>query len=107
MVKQSDYTIGVITHILAYFTWFVGPLIVLLASENVFAKQNARTALNWQISLSIYCLVSMVLVFVLIGIPLLIALGVLNIIFCVVAAVKASEGKVWPYPGAIPFFKER
>jgi uncharacterized Tic20 family protein len=42
---------------------------------------------------------------VLIAIPLLIALGVIGIIFSIVAAIKANNGEVWKYPLAITFFK--
>jgi len=41
---------------------------------------------------------------VLIGIPLLIALAILAIVFPIVAAIKANNGQVWKYPLSIPFF---
>jgi hypothetical protein len=39
----------------------------MLATDDEFAEENARNALNWQIMLTIYSAVSAVLVFVLIG----------------------------------------
>jgi uncharacterized Tic20 family protein len=66
---------------------------------------HAKAALNWQLSLMIYLIVSGILVFVIIGILLLAALGIMNVVFCVVAAVKAGEGEVWKYPLSIPFFR--
>ena len=45
------------------------------------------------------------LCFVLIGIPLLVALAVAAIVFPVVGGVKANNGEVWPYPCSIAFFK--
>jgi uncharacterized Tic20 family protein len=39
-----------------------------------------------------------------IGVPLLIILGVLGIIFPIIAGIKANNGEVWKYPGAIGFF---
>jgi uncharacterized Tic20 family protein len=39
-----------------------------------------------------------ILCLVLIGIPLLILLHILNIIFVIVATIQASEGKLYRYP---------
>ncbi|MFU8796701.1 MAG: DUF4870 domain-containing protein [Dehalococcoidia bacterium] len=37
----------------------------------------------------------------------LVVLGVLDLIFCIMAAVKASRGELWKYPLSIPFLKAR
>lgn len=42
---------------------------------------------------------------VLIGIPFLAVLLVLNVVFPVIAALKAGEDRVWRYPLSITFFK--
>lgn len=103
MAKNN--TLAIITHILGWLTYFVGPLIVLLASEDKTVKKHAKVVLNWQFSLIIYAIVSAVLVLLIIGAFFLIALGVMNIVFSVIGAVRASEGKVWRYPLSINFFK--
>lgn len=100
---QEDTTFGAITHILALFTWVVGPLIVLVATEDEFVKENARNALNWQIMFSIYLFISFVLVFLLIGIVFLLIIPLLDLAFCIIAAVKASDGEAWEYPITIDF----
>ena len=46
----------------------------------------------------IYCLCSIPLTFVVIGIPLLIVIGVGSLILAIVAAVKASDGGCYRYP---------
>ena len=51
-------------------------------------------------------LVSLILVFVAIGIPMLVILAILHIAFPIIAAVKAHEGKMWSYPLTIRFFPE-
>jgi uncharacterized Tic20 family protein len=48
-------------------------------------------------------MVSSLLLLALIGVPLLIALGMLCLIFPIVGAVKATSGVVWKYPLSIPF----
>jgi uncharacterized Tic20 family protein len=66
---------------------------------------HGKNALNWIISEIIYLAVSAILLFVFIGIPLLIALGLVGVIFPIVAAIKAGNGEVWKYPLSISFLK--
>ena len=61
--------------------------------------------INWIISLMIYTVVCVILVFAIIGIPLLIALGLVSVTFPIVAAIKANNGVVWKYPLSISFLK--
>lgn len=95
---ESDTTLAAITHVLALFTWLIGPLIVYLVTDDPFVKENAANATNWQIMFSIYLIVSFVLVFVLVGILFLIILPLLDLAFIIIAAIKAGEGEAWTYP---------
>lgn len=87
-----------LTHILALFTWFIGPLIMLIATEDEFVEENARNAINFQIVFTLGMFISGILSLVLIGLLLMPILGLLDLIFCVMAAVKASDGEAWEYP---------
>jgi len=102
---QTDNAMPVLAHILGLFTSWLGPLIILLATREERVKNHARTALNWQLSLIIYSIVSAILILVFVGIVFLVVLGIIDLIFCIVAAVKASRGELWRYPMAIPFLK--
>ncbi len=95
---ENDAGLAALTHILALFTWILGPLLVYVFTDDEFVKENAANALNWQISFSIYMVISAVLMVVLIGFLFVVILGLLDLIFCIVAAVKASEGEAWDYP---------
>ena len=66
--------------------------------------EHGKNAVNWIISHLIYGFVFVILCIVLIGIPLLIALGVCSIAFPIVAGIKANSGEIWRYPLAIQFF---
>jgi uncharacterized Tic20 family protein len=68
-------------------------------------KAHSKKALNWQISLAIYLIISGILMFVLIGFLFIAVLSVMNLVFCILAAVKASEGEIWDYPVTINFLK--
>ena len=65
---------------------------------------HGKNVVNWIISEFIYALLCLVLCFACgIGIPLLIALGIVGLIFPIVAGIKANDGEAWKYPMAIPF----
>ena len=104
MPKQNN-TLSILTHILGFFTNFLGPLIILLTSKDNQTKKHAKTVLNWQLSFLIYSIISYFLIIVLIGLLLLPVLGLLNLIFSIIGAVRASEGEIWKYPLSIRFFK--
>jgi uncharacterized Tic20 family protein len=97
--------LNILTHILGYLTTWLGPLIILLITKEKDVKEHAKKALNWQISLTIYAIISGILMIVLIGFLLLIVIGILDLIFCIIAAIKASNNELWDYPLAIPFLK--
>ena len=83
------------------------PLVVYLAMrrESEYVAANAREALNFHISIFIYCLCCIPLVFVIVGIPLLIAIGLASVVLAIIAAVKASDGRIYQYPLTIRFVK--
>ncbi|ADB59193.1 conserved hypothetical protein-like protein [Haloterrigena turkmenica DSM 5511] len=95
---EGDTTLAAITHVLAIFTWAIGPLIVLVATEDPFVEENARNALNWQIAFTIYMTVSFFLTLVVVGIVPLLVLPMVDLVFCVLAAIKAADGEAWSYP---------
>ena len=76
------------------------PLVVYLAmrKESEYLAQNAREALNFHISIYIYAICCIPLVFVVIGIPMLILLGIVSFILAIVATVKAADGACYRYP---------
>lgn len=64
---------------------------------------HGRMIVNALISFFIYIAISAVLVFVLIGIFLLWGIGLVALIFPIIGAVEASNGRLWRYPGVIKF----
>jgi uncharacterized protein len=63
-------------------------------------------ALNWIMSLMLYSVVGIVLIFAIIGIPILMVLGTVAIVFPIIAAIKANNGELWKYPLSISFLKQ-
>jgi uncharacterized protein len=93
---------GLFFHFLGHL---LGPLIVWLVKRGDSPEIDAhgKESLNFQISMLIYDALAAILCFVLIGIPILIALWVLNTVFVIIASVKASEGTLYRYPFTIRF----
>ena len=83
----------------------LGPLIMYLIKkdEMPFGGGQAKEALNFQISLTIYGIVSGILVLVFVGVLLLAALLVIFIVFTIIAAIKSNEGEFYRYPLTIRF----
>jgi uncharacterized protein len=65
---------------------------------------HGRNVVNWIISEIIYAAGCAILIFFFIGIPMLVALGVLGVVFTIIGAIKANEGEIWRYPLSIRFF---
>lgn len=108
---MTEETFGMLLHLAAFLN-FVVPFaglvlqIVMWATnkkDSAVIDAHGKHALNWFISLFIYIIISAVLCFVLIGIPMLLTLAVLDLVFPIMAAVKANNGTVWRYPLSIRF----
>ena len=93
---------GLFFHFLGHL---LGPLIVWLVKRGDSPEIDAhgKESLNFQLSMLIYDAIAAVLCIVLIGIPILIALWLLNTVFVIIASVKASEGTLYRYPFTIRF----
>src|SRR5690606_3159272 len=97
----------VIAHAGGIFFGFLPALIIWLTKkdESPYLAQQAKEALNFQITIALAFFVCFILVFVLIGALLIWLVWLADIIFSIVAAVKASKGMNYHYPVAIPFIK--
>lgn len=82
---------------------FAVPLIVWLLKRGESAEVDAhgKESLNFQISMLIYNIVAGILCLLLIGIPMLILLHFLNVVFVIIASLRASEGEMYRYPFTI------
>jgi uncharacterized Tic20 family protein len=76
------------------------PLIIYLCKkgDSPGVAAHAREALNFHLSLLIYSLLCLPLVFVCVGFPLLIVLSLGGLILGIIGGVKASEGSFYTYP---------
>jgi uncharacterized protein len=88
-----------------FFGHLLGPLIVWLIKRDLSPEidANGKESLNFQISMLIYDIIAGILCLVLIGIPILIALWIMNTVLVIVASVKTSNGEFYRYPFTIRF----
>lgn len=74
------------------------PVAILCISPSPYVKKQAIEALNFQISVVFWALISFALCFVFIGIPMLIVLAIAAIILPIIATVSVSGGADYRYP---------
>ncbi len=78
----------------------VGPLVMWLMQKDKggFVEENAREALNMNISFLLWTIVASISVVVLIGFLLLPIVSIAWIVLVVIGAIKASNGETYKYP---------
>ena len=86
----------------------IAPLVLwhLKKDTSRFIYDQGIEALNFQISISTYLLISAALTFVFIGIPLLLAVIIFDIVMIIKAADKASRGEYYRYPLTLRLIRE-
>lgn len=110
-ITSDDRTWAILVHASAFsglvvpFANIIAPLLIWLIKkeESPFVDDNGRNAVNFQISWTIYLIVSALLIIVLIGLLLLPLLGLAWIVLVILAAVRASNDEVYDYPLTIGF----
>jgi uncharacterized Tic20 family protein len=101
--ERNWATLAHVSALLAFFTvvgGIIGPLVIwLIRKEDMsFAADQAKEALNFQITVFLAGIVAAILCLILIGFVLLAILALADLILIIVAAVKASEGVAYRYP---------
>ena len=104
MFAHLSALLGLVT---AGWACFLGPLIIWLVKKDTmpFVDDQAKEALNFNITVMIAGAICWILVFVLIGFLLLWALAIVWIVFTIIAAIKANEGVAYRYPFALRLIK--
>jgi uncharacterized Tic20 family protein len=93
--------------IVPVFGSIIAPLVIwqMKKDDFIFVDEQGREAVNFQISILIYALVAGLLCFVCIGFVLLPAVYIFDLVFLLIAAIKANDGRQYRYPLTIRFIK--
>ena len=100
---------------LGWLIWWIVPLIggvigtlvvwQVKKDSDSFIGEQGKEACNFQISMLIYGVIAGLLCFACVGSVLLPAVMVVDIVFVIVAAIKANNGYHYRYPLTIRFIK--
>jgi uncharacterized Tic20 family protein len=117
LINKEERTWAMIAHLSAFAYYLtgvghlVGPLIVWLAKRDgmPFVDDQAKEALNFQITVSLIGLAALVMcftvIFAIVGIPILIGLHLYQIVCMIIAAIKANDGVAFRYPLTLRLIK--
>jgi uncharacterized Tic20 family protein len=99
---------AVFAHLSAFLTFVglpapIGPLVawLVLKDQDAYAADQAKEALNFNLSFLLYAIVAGVSLFLLVGFVLLPVVLILWFIFPILAAIAASRGEWYRYPMTI------
>jgi len=83
---------------------FIIPILMWITNKDTNAKvdMHGKNILNFMISFAIY---AAILTITLIGIRLAIVVGIVYVVFVILASIKANNGEYWRYPFTIQFIK--
>jgi len=107
MSAKDERMWAMLAHLSGIILGFIGPLIVWLIKkeESPLVNEHGKEALNFQISILIYMLICVALMFACIGFFLAPALYVYDIVMCIIAGLKANQGESYRYPLTIRLIK--
>lgn len=116
---------SLLANLVAPYAGLIAPVIIWQIKKNDLPEINAhgKVVVNWIISLLIYVIVCIALIFILSGLILsgstpeslfifpVVIYGVLalllifSVVFSIVGGIKANNGKLWKYPFSFPILK--
>lgn len=106
MDDNKEKIIAGLTH---FFGIFLGPfpglLVFLIRSGEGHARDQAREALNFQLTLIVLSLIGGMLIMLYIGIYILFVIYAADVILSIIAAFRSSSGEKYRYPFNIRFIK--
>lgn len=104
---SDERTMAILSHVLCLIFWLFPPLIIYLVKkdESAYVAAHAKESLNFQITVMLAVIASIVLMILLIGFLLLWAVGIASMILVIIATIKASENKLYRYPFTIRLIK--
>jgi uncharacterized Tic20 family protein len=102
--NSDERTLAILVHVLSIFFWIIPGLIIYLIKkdESPFVAEHAKEAMNFQLTLT---LLYILLAISIVGIIFLWVPYVIQLVLCIVAAIKASDMKLYKYPMTLRLIK--
>ncbi|WP_078023171.1 DUF4870 domain-containing protein [Luteibacter rhizovicinus] len=102
---NDDKNLAMLTHLSGFLFSIIVPLIVWLInkdrSDKSYLVTESKEALNFQLTVLLGYVICWILTVILIGAFLHVVLWILNIVFCILAAVRVSQSGSYRYPFAL------
>ena len=94
-------------HLSGLFILIIPPILFWIIKRDDIPgiNEHAKDILNFQISVTIYLLVSAVLLILIVGLPLLIFLGIFSSVVILINTLKVLRGDKYKYPFSINIIK--
>jgi uncharacterized Tic20 family protein len=113
VLSENERNWAMFCHLAAFAGYFVpfggilGPLVMWISKkdDSTWVNENGKSSLNFQLSMLLYFILASPLCLIVIGIPIIMVLGILEIVFVVTASIRASRGEEFRYPLSIPFIQ--
>jgi len=103
--SKEERVWAMLCHLGTFATWIpfcniVVPLVIWMLKRDQYplVRDQGLEVLNFQITMMIYYFIAIILIFVAIGIPIVIVLGVYHTIISIIGAIKAYDGTAYRYP---------
>ena len=82
------------------FAGLIAPIIIWQLKKEDMPEivPHAHVVMNWIITGLVYFAICFVLMFVIIGFPLMMVLGLATVVFSIIGGIKANDGELWEYP---------
>ena len=98
--SSDDKNIATVTHLGGIVFAFVPALVVwiLKKDESAYIADQAREALNFQVTIVLGFVIAGILSWILIGFIFFPILWLLNIVFFIISAISSSKGETYRYP---------
>ena len=104
---------GLLTSAIGGWGFFLGPLVIWLMKKDTmpFVADQAKEALNFNITVSAVFLALLVLSLLTLGIgflitlPIMLIVGIAALVLIIMAAIKANDGIAYRYPFTIRLIK--
>lgn len=106
---ERYYSMG--THFSLQAVWFLFPVVPALVmwlikkNDSPFVDDHGKEAVNFQISLCLYSVVSYMLMVIGVGFVLLPAVWIFGIVGMILAMVAAGKGRYYRYPATLRLIK--
>ena len=96
-----------LVNVLFFPIGIVAPIVLWQTQKEKMPALDAhgKMVTNFMISMTIYMVVSIILMFVLIGFLTILAAAIMGIVFPIIGGIKANKGELWSYPMTIKFLK--